>query len=115
MDEKKFNLSRIDDKEADGQNLRGVLVKSKGKSDVSLYFDSKTGLLCEMTYTKLQRDGTKEGFRDKFQKFKQVQGATVATIRRSESTETKYYSEEKSASIEYLPLTDAVLQNFSRP
>jgi len=56
LKEKDFELSLIGDEKVEGKAVVGVLVKSKGHKDVSLYFNKETGLLA-----KVQRRTVKEG------------------------------------------------------
>ena len=49
-DAKDYELSPLGEVKVEGKSAVGVLVKSKGHQDVSLFFDKETGLLAKVEY-----------------------------------------------------------------
>jgi hypothetical protein len=50
LTDKKYELSIIGEDTVEGKKVVGVRVASKGRKDVSLYFDKETGLLAKLEY-----------------------------------------------------------------
>ena len=50
LKDKDFELSNLGEVKVDGKPAVGVLVKSKGKNDVSLFFNKETGLLTKVEH-----------------------------------------------------------------
>lgn len=47
----KYKLASFGDMKLDGKETTGIIVKEKGQSDFTLFFDKKTGLLAGVEYT----------------------------------------------------------------
>ena len=48
--DKSYELSMLEESKVEGKSAVGVLVKSKGHKDISLFFDKQTGLLAKVKY-----------------------------------------------------------------
>jgi hypothetical protein len=75
LDDKSFTLKALGDRTANGQELVGVQVSSKGRKDVKLFFDKKTGMLARVERTGLEPGGTNEVPREEmFSNYKDFDG-----------------------------------------
>lgn len=50
LKDKKYELSLIGEDKVEGKKVVGVLVKTKDRKDVSVYFDKETGLMAKMEF-----------------------------------------------------------------
>ena len=105
VEDKGFELSTVGEVKVDDKPAVGVRVSHKGKRDVSLFFDKKTGLLVKSERAvKDQEQGGKERMEERlFGGYKEIGGAKRATkvdIKRDgekfvESEMTEFESKEK--------------------
>jgi len=60
LNEKGYELSLVGEEKVEGKPAIGILVKSKGHNDVTLYFDKETNLLAKMQSRAIQEGTDKE-------------------------------------------------------
>jgi hypothetical protein len=76
--DKSYELSVIDDIKIDNRTALGVRVVSKGRRDVKLYFDSKTGLLAKMEHEVRDAEGQMVPQEVFFREYRDYSGVKLA-------------------------------------
>jgi hypothetical protein len=79
LKDKKDALSLVGDDKVDGRDVVGIRVAPKGKKEINLYFDKKTGLLAKLAWRTVDAmTGQEIGEERIIQEYQDMDGAKVA-------------------------------------